>query len=109
MRVWLTTALAAAPFLPLQPVVDENEYALCWSTTPIVETRNIFMSNVFKTQQTTEYLEKELAIYEENQGIVVDFKCEIGAELTEKEHFSRSISSISVRGFNISLITVKPH
>jgi hypothetical protein len=87
-----------------------DEFALCWTTGVVPNTKNMIISNVFQTQQTASMLKDELERYEQSQGINVSFECVIhGSQQAQQSRSSQKISSLSLQGYNISQVQVRPH
>jgi hypothetical protein len=93
-----------------QDQLPGSDFALCWTTAPVPNTKNMIISNVFETRQTVSVLVAQLEQSERRQGINVSFECVIdGSRQAQRTRFMQKISSLSQQGFNISQIQVRPH
>ena len=98
------------PTAPQVPPPPQGNFALCWTLNPVPNTKNMIISDVFQTQQTESFLENELAQYYQGNGISVKFKCQIDQSQPNQLALSKQkISTISLQGYNINQVRVKPH
>lgn len=87
-----------------------GDFALCWTTGVVPNTKKMIISNVFQTQQTASMLKDELERYEQSQGINVSFECTIDkSQQAQQSRSGQKISSLSGQGYNISQVQVRSH
>jgi hypothetical protein len=84
-------------------------FDFCWMNEPVPNTKNIYITNVFPTQQSASTLKSEVDSYERGLGVAATFECTIDSAQAQNARFRQKIAAFSQLGYNIGRVNVRPH
>lgn len=86
---------------PIAPPIDAGRYVVCATTAPVPGTKNMLVTNVFRSDDSLSAVEEQLIQYESSQQIDVQWKCIEGDKMSLSQQLQATITNFSVRGYNI--------
>ena len=84
-------------------------FGFCWMSAPVPNTKNIYVTNVFATQQSPSTLKSELDNYERGLGISATFECTVDSSQAQNARFQQKMAAFSQMGYSIGQVNVRPH
>ena len=93
------------PPMLAQPMPQQyGTYMLCYSNDPVPGTKNMFISNVFQTNQTEADEQKNFNQFATQQRYNVTFTCQSGDSRQRQQQLGQITVNFANRGYNVNQI-----